>query len=261
MLLTIKVCGLFQPGMAGLVRTVLKGRDFNESLCCIIDDTHTTLLHCAARNLCVFNSSAPVQAGVKLEELLSLINDLIKGGSKLQALTLRGRTPLLEVLDWLLGSTISSPFIVNALVSTLTSETAVPMRAWLKQLKDSGVDLVNYGKNEQLVLESPGVYREFWYYNAHIDRHIGQRRRNQSCKMRLINFTYGPEPDDWAFWFVPVMQDYFMDFWEMIDHPERAMPGAWEEEYPYDPCSYYDEYYYDSSAEEEDEDTDDDNGV
>jgi hypothetical protein len=93
------------------------------------------------------------------------------------------------------------------------------------------VDLESYGREEKLLLRTEGVAREwrtFW------------RKRDLTYvdgKLRLINFTYGPELDDWKFWLAPVMPNYFMDFWEMIGHPERAVPGAWEEE-------YYSGYYY-----------------
>jgi len=97
----------------------------------------------------------------------------------------------------------------------------------LEQLKGSGVDLVNYGKEEKCVLEREAYeIREFSY------REFDKEKRWYGIisYLHLINFTYGPEPDDWKFWFAPVMKDYFMDFWDMIDHPERAMPGAWPEE-------------------------------
>jgi hypothetical protein len=46
----------------------------------------------------------------------------------------------------------------------------------------------------------------------------------------LINFIYGPEPNVWIFWFEPVIEGDFMDFWGMINHSEKTMPGAWEDD-------------------------------
>jgi len=58
--------------------------------------------------------------------------------------------------------------------------------------------------------------------------------------MKLEKKVCGPEPGDWRFWIEAVMPNYFMQFWEMVDHPERAMPGAWEEEYS--AHYYYNDY-------------------
>jgi len=99
------------------------------------------------------------------------------------------------------------------------------LRMWLLQLKTSGVDLIQYGKDERVIHEDPNTNKEFNWGEVKWDYPLFW----QSSKLRLLSFTYGSEPDGWTFWFAPVMDDSFMEFWEMIDHPERAMPGAWQE--------------------------------
>jgi hypothetical protein len=155
-----------------------------------------------------------MQQGTRQEDHLDFISDLVRGGSDLHALSLSGLTPMLEVLAALKLSL--------GCMSIRTSDSAISMRIWL-QLKISGVDLSEYGKEERLVIEEPGVDREFGCSTNHRDR-------ARWILLRLINFIYGPEPNDWIFWFEPVIEEYFMDFWRMINHPEKTMPGAWEDD-------------------------------
>ena len=59
----------------------------------------------------------------------------------------------------------------------------------------------------------------------------------RSCKrsdgrIRLVTLEYGPQVSDWHVY--AVRCDCFdlhfaAEFWDMVDHPERAMPGAWDE--------------------------------
>jgi hypothetical protein len=56
------------------------------------------------------------------------------------------------------------------------------------------------------------------------------RGRARWILLRLINVIYGLEPNDWIFWFEPVIEEYFMDSWRMINHLEKTMPGAWEDD-------------------------------
>jgi hypothetical protein len=211
-----------------LVRTILKGREIDEYICGVRDKFGRTLLHHAAPNLGEFLSGFFVESGARLEDLLHLIKDLVKGGSELHALPSCGNgTPMLHVIRGYLQQSSPDCFIYDE-CSNRRSRKAIsmPLRTWLEQLKGSGVDLVEYGKNEKCVLECQDAIQEWNYWE------VGKRGRCEplSYYLRLINFTYGPESDDWKFWFAPVIKDYFMDFWDMIDHPERAVPGAWEEE-------------------------------
>ncbi|KAF7901114.1 hypothetical protein EAF00_003335 [Botryotinia globosa] len=61
----------------------------------------------------------------------------------------------------------------------------------------------------------------------------GKQRYGGTCA-QIISFVYGPAPEDWKFWYSldePYWYYYknLRDFWELVDHPERGMPGAWEE--------------------------------
>ena len=72
------------------------------------------------------------------------------------------------------------------------------LKTWLKLLKDSGCDQVDYGKEEKSVLESPVTNRE-WHLNE-----FGKLPDfSKIYDLRLINFIYGLELDDWGFWFAP----------------------------------------------------------
>lgn len=239
-LFAIRVYHHFQRDMASLIRLILKGRTIDATLCCIRDQRHNTLLHRAAWHLGDYSSFKRVDQRDGLDDLLSLISDLIKGGSELHSLTLNGRTPMIEVLEPLIfwvPTHFTSLKRWHCGFPSRNSGDAIPLSTWLKQLKDSGVDLVRYGKEERDILESPEVRREFRYKESfHLPN--THHRRFHTSKLRLINFTYGLELEDWNFWFAPVMEDYFIQFWEMVDHPEWAMPGAWEEEYSDDDDDY-----------------------
>jgi hypothetical protein len=232
-LFAIAACSDSSPEMWGKMRTILTGREIDKDLCGIHDRVRKiTLLHCAARNLgSLFSGRFGDQEAIRKDQqhLGTLVRDLVKGGSNLHFLTVFDTTPMLEVLRGLLFH------IRKCCPDLLTARNGdiEPLKFWLKELQDSGVDLERYGSEEKHLLRTEGVARE-WEY------HLSRRKNDrifENGKLRLIKFTYGPELDDWKFWLAPVMPNYFMDFWEMIGHPERAMPGAWEEE-------YYRGYYY-----------------
>jgi hypothetical protein len=95
--------------------------------------------------------------------------------------------------------------------------------AWLRVLKDSGVDLEAYGHNETLIFsredaEWPG--RKILLYGFDHD---------VRAYLSLIAFEFGPNPEDWKFWFSDPTDQLVGEFWDMVEHPERRIPGAWDE--------------------------------
>lgn len=46
----------------------------------------------------------------------------------------------------------------------------------------------------------------------------------------IYGFDYGPSVEDWHLWLSNPLDEWAGEFWDMIEHPESAMPGAWNEE-------------------------------
>jgi hypothetical protein len=138
------------------------------------------------------------------------------------------------------GSFVSSYSLTHNLgLRNPSGDPIMPLKLWLKQLKKSGVDLEEYGKKEKRIFQdAEDRVREARVYTP-VNPLFTQFPHK---KLRLISFTYGSDPDDWKFWVEPVMENYLLHFWEMIDHPERAMSGAWEEEYSHDGTDYDSDY-------------------
>lgn len=56
----------------------------------------------------------------------------------------------------------------------------------------------------------------------------------------LDGFTYGPQAEDWTFFWDPFVEDFVEDFWMLVENPPepphatsplimspRSMPGLW----------------------------------
>jgi hypothetical protein len=88
------------------------------------------------------------------------------------------------------------------------------------------VDLEAYGRKEASILsreDSDWPGREILLCRRH-----GSFYRF-GLYLRLIALEYGPNPEDWKFWFSDPTDQLVGEFWDMVEHPERSMPGAWDE--------------------------------
>lgn len=81
-------------------------------------------------------------------------------------------------------------------------------QGWLKTLTEAGVDLLQYGAQEAALWRVP------------------QSREARS--QRMLGFTYGRRPEDWTLLWEQSGDAYAGIFWDMVEHPERQMPGAWQ---------------------------------
>jgi hypothetical protein len=124
----------------------------------------------------------------------------------------RSQPPLAAFLDGL------------GLNHTKIGSSQQPQLYWLQSLQRAGVDLVEYGRLKKSILK--GSY--FWpgitiYCSKRLD--IWDRALRD---VRIINFTYGPEPEDWHLWFSWPLDERAGDFWHMVENPELfEIPGAW----------------------------------
>ena len=48
---------------------------------------------------------------------------------------------------------------------------------------------------------------------------------------RVIGLDFSLGVDNWQLWLSNPLDEWAGDFWEMIEHPERRIPGAWDESY------------------------------
>ena len=54
---------------------------------------------------------------------------------------------------------------------------------------------------------------------------------SEKFHFRVIGLHYGAAAEDWHLWLSNPLDKWAGEFWDMVEHPERAMPGAWDEEF------------------------------
>jgi len=89
----------------------------------------------------------------------------------------------------------------------------------MEDLEACGVELNVYGETEKnIFLESKRLRSLCYGWNI------------VSCcgaTWRLENFTYGPKPRDWQFFWDLGIEVFHGEFWDMIENPPIHIIGEW----------------------------------
>jgi hypothetical protein len=97
------------------------------------------------------------------------------------------------------------------------------LRIWLGDLQNSGVNLRSFGKAQERLFKELGVSVEF---RGRFHGLTEEMDRILNTSVRLIGFSHGPSPEDWALW-VSEPSDYYVgEFWLMTER-RIEMPGGW----------------------------------
>ncbi|KAF3069745.1 hypothetical protein GL218_07876 [Daldinia childiae] len=129
---------------------------------------------------------------------------LIPEDSKVIALSRRGSP---QDIQRLFDAGLASPYDYTYCGWSLFTN----VRVWLEALEQAGIDLEAYGRREHEIF----VERKYEFYTAYYR------------EMRPIGFKFGPKPEDWEFYFYEPIDDYFSEFWKLIEDPPIRVPGSW----------------------------------
>ena len=100
-------------------------------------------------------------------------------------------------------------------------EIKATLITYLTTIRAGGVDLAEYGLQEQKLYRDVDIDKEFLVSSSY-------RNRLRRFVVRLIGFTYGPTPEDWKVWFSEPTDIYVGEFWHGIENPWEHISGAWE---------------------------------
>ncbi|KUJ20770.1 uncharacterized protein LY89DRAFT_730786 [Mollisia scopiformis] len=170
------------------------------------------------------------RSSLPLQDLFTLARELLSAGSEFSSLAWvhappRQFTPLLFVFYGFFED--FELFCPRFPMHPLNGAT-IAIQVWLRLLQSLGVSLNDYGRREKSIHACSNVGKK-WKFTGKLSI-----RHHPHVVYKLTGFDYGPQLSDWRFYITEDMghiDRYFRDFWDMIDHPERAMPGAWIEEF------------------------------
>lgn len=118
----------------------------------------------------------------------------------------------------------------HKIVSRLANcERAVQM--WLNILQESGIDLLEYGRQESRRLKKQDhgwefrIWRDVWHENPY------PINPNAAFEVRLIGFEYGRQPEDWKLWWSEPTDGLVGDFWKEMEPEPLCIPGSWDEDF------------------------------
>lgn len=146
------------------------------------------------------------------QEWHTIFQEMLENGLHIHQ-TMNGLTLLHAFLDGCFQ--LSKP-----LEGSLVKKCNEALRALLRDLQDTNVNLKELGEKEELILKDKGGCIDFQTFG-----------RSRRFVIRLIGFSHGPTPEDWCLWISEPSDEFVGDFWAMIDR-RMEMPGGWSEDVP-----------------------------
>jgi hypothetical protein len=241
----------YKPNLPSLVRLALGSQPINSEVCNALDAFDRNLLvlvseslgrYRLGHNYFSFSRRSKTLASPngkhllnnmfryspEIDEYISLLKELVLGGSDLHYFAPDvfddSGTPLIALLKGCVeGSQAQFP-------SVHSTSDLVPLKLWLELLQGLGIDLAEYGRTEhELFVRSH--YSAYGFCKRYERHQQPYEDLVLVYSLHLVSFCYGPEVEDWRVWFgwEDEWEEFFVEFWGMIEHPERAMPGAWNE--------------------------------
>lgn len=92
----------------------------------------------------------------------------------------------------------------------------IAMTSFITEVQAWGVDLMEYAAKERSI-NGHTADLETWILMYHPN----------DAMIHMIDFEYGPRFQDWRVWVSNPRDEWAGEFWEMIEDPERSIPGAW----------------------------------
>jgi hypothetical protein len=95
------------------------------------------------------------------------------------------------------------------------------LRYWLRGLHSGGVNLQDYGRRQQVLLQRAVRHNpEALKGRCHLES-------GEFIRLQLESFRYGPRPEDWHVVWDWDSETAAGEFWDMMESPWLQMPGAW----------------------------------
>jgi hypothetical protein len=151
---------------------------------------------------------------VEMPTLQSWVSDFLAAGADVHSLGYRERTPMLVLFERIWSNIYFEKRALKIFQRGLY--------LWLQLLHGARVDLEEYGEISRMVHLSRGADKTFektFKYSGDLEWWI--------CRYRFLGCDFGPKPEDWVFYGMEEPDDSAAEFWDMVEHPERAIPGAW----------------------------------
>jgi hypothetical protein len=119
--------------------------------------------------------------------------------------------------------------------SAVISGCEISIMAWLGGLHNSGIDLAEYGSNEQKSCRQAASIADYDMLLSVLSHPLGDfviyEYFRLVSSLRLINFQYGKLPTDWKFWWNEPSDKFAGDFWRLVELDSTSVimrvPGAW----------------------------------
>ncbi|KIL83817.1 hypothetical protein FAVG1_12967 [Fusarium avenaceum] len=100
------------------------------------------------------------------------------------------------------------------------------IRRWVEDLEAGGVDLLEYGRREAIMLKEQ-MRGAFDADAIELSKHQIRNPMASSAETSRVDLDFGSKPEDWRITWAPEFEWMAFQFWKLIEREDHTMPGSW----------------------------------